>query len=199
MGRRDDRKLNSLGWLLAKSRLSQAVGVHPPSGFTELIRRERARADRNQEPLSLVLFSIRDIDRSPRSMPMLTCLLRKRLRMTDDLGWHRPGVLGALLPHTSKSGAMCFCDIIYAAAEGMGLDGLEGSVFIYPDAWLDGTPPIAGQRLGRLDETKKIPASPPSPVMPSKVSARQAGPQTIPRPSKPRKRVGQGGGLSAKA
>lgn len=79
-----------------------------------LIRRECARADRNGQAFSLVLFRVQG-QRNSKTAHRLARTMLKRVRLTDDVGWVDARHLGALLPDTSPAGAKAFADGVIQA------------------------------------------------------------------------------------
>lgn len=97
-----------------------------------LVRRECARADRNGEIFSLVLFPVSGAGRR-RAMAAhrLARTMQKRARLTDDVGWLGQSHLAALLTDTSPQGARAFAN---GVADVIGRSGPrpEALVYSYP-------------------------------------------------------------------
>jgi len=74
--------------------------------FLGLVRKERMRADRTGDELSLAAIRLGTPGRGadPGLYHALTTILG-RIRCLDEAGWLRPGTLGILLPATSVAGA----------------------------------------------------------------------------------------------
>ncbi|MEO0513831.1 MAG: hypothetical protein AAF086_00865 [Planctomycetota bacterium] len=124
-------------YLLPRVASNECNRVTTSMAFAEMIIRERSRADRNCEPFAMTVFRIHPTQASRRSMNTLVRLLRQHLRLTDDLGWYAPWILGVLLPHTPEGGAQRYRQLIEDMARKANLVGVESAVFVYPDAWLD--------------------------------------------------------------
>src|SRR6185437_7319654 len=76
-----------------------------------LVRRECARADRNGEIFSLVLFRVAGGSRRrSRTSARLARAMLKRARLTDDVGWLGEQHMAALLTDTNPQGARAFAD-----------------------------------------------------------------------------------------
>ncbi len=101
-----------------------------------LIRRERARADRSDSSLSLVLFRAGSGIGQTRSMVRLARAALHRIRLTDEVGWFEEGCLAALLPDTTAPGALTFAEKVCAAAN---TDGVIPSfrIYAYPEHWFE--------------------------------------------------------------
>jgi lipopolysaccharide/colanic/teichoic acid biosynthesis glycosyltransferase len=83
-----------------------AESLHTPQQIQTILRIERARTDRSNQPFCLVLFQITRSGSRPRLR--LGKLLLNNTRNTDSLGWFSPGELCAILPHTDRDGAATF-------------------------------------------------------------------------------------------
>ena len=80
-------------------------GVLTQSELRLIVERERARADRTQSSLSLVLIELHDAQLRT-SLPMhFPVAIARRLRCTDAVGWFDGETLGLLLPDTQETGA----------------------------------------------------------------------------------------------
>src|SRR5262245_56670801 len=98
------------------------------------IQRESARADRSGGEFALVLFRIRNRDRTTLATMRLAKTLLKRIRATDDIGWYDDDHVGVLLPDTSATGAWRFADAVCGLASGRTHRPLV-SVYCYPTKW----------------------------------------------------------------
>jgi lipopolysaccharide/colanic/teichoic acid biosynthesis glycosyltransferase len=110
------------------------------------IQRESARADRNGGEFALVLFRVRNRDRTSLSTMRLAKTVLTRIRNTDDVGWYDEDHLGVLLPDTSATGAWRFADAVSSLASQRSHRPLC-SVYSYPTKWFtdDETPPPPSQ------------------------------------------------------
>ena len=84
--------------------------VAAPLVMDHLVRRECARADRNGEAFSLVLFRVGHGKRRSMLVRRLARTMLKRARLTDDVGWMGQHHLAALLPDTMAHGARAFAE-----------------------------------------------------------------------------------------
>src|SRR5437764_5402507 len=77
----------------------------PPDKLRRILERERVRADRTGEPLSLVAFAGRCPEPERTTPSLVAKILRCRLRATDDIGWLDDRQIGVVLPTTPAAGA----------------------------------------------------------------------------------------------
>ncbi len=84
--------------------------LHPPDRFRRVLERERVRADRTGDRLSLVAFAPRVPDVSRATFALVANVLRGRVRATDELGWLDDGRLAVVLPTTPTAGAWKVAD-----------------------------------------------------------------------------------------
>jgi lipopolysaccharide/colanic/teichoic acid biosynthesis glycosyltransferase len=84
--------------------------VAAPMVMDHLVRRECARADRNGEAFSLVLFRVGRSKRRARLACRMERTMLKSARLTDDIGWLGDEHIAALLPDTKPDGARAFAD-----------------------------------------------------------------------------------------
>lgn len=83
--------------------------VLTPAQVGWVVRRERARADRNQCDLTIVCLSIPGEGREAiRERWRLAHVLLRVLRETDEIGWHDARTLCVVLTDTSAAGAETF-------------------------------------------------------------------------------------------
>jgi lipopolysaccharide/colanic/teichoic acid biosynthesis glycosyltransferase len=87
------------------SRRGPLGSLHPAGHMRKILERERARADRTGERLSVATFTAhgREIDRA--TAMWLAKILGGRLRSTDDAGWLDERQVCAVLPGTPPAGA----------------------------------------------------------------------------------------------
>src|SRR6516162_5367074 len=76
-----------------------------PDRFHRVLDRERARADRTGDKLSLLAFAPRVARTDRATFCLVTKVLRGRMRVTDELGWLEDGRLAIVLPATPAAGA----------------------------------------------------------------------------------------------
>ncbi|HZK81758.1 MAG TPA: sugar transferase, partial [Humisphaera sp.] len=105
--------------------------VAAPLVMDHLVRRECARADRNGEAFSLVLFRVGHGRRRSMLVRRLARTMLKRARLTDDVGWLGEEHIAALLPDTKAEGARAFADGV-ADAVARHLARPLATVYSYP-------------------------------------------------------------------
>jgi lipopolysaccharide/colanic/teichoic acid biosynthesis glycosyltransferase len=141
-----------------------------PERFRALVDRERQRVDRNGSRFSLLVLTPRHARGDCPSFCIgkngtvpahaadavfaaLADFLAFRLRVTDDVGWWRPGALGVLLPDTPAQGAGKVADDICRAEC---LPGpVDCEIYVYPS---HRRPPSDADRA-ELGEDAEIPAA----------------------------------------
>jgi lipopolysaccharide/colanic/teichoic acid biosynthesis glycosyltransferase len=85
-------------------------GVHSRRQFRRVLARERSRSDRSGDRFSLIAFASREADSAAEMQQRLVKLLRRRLRLTDEIGWLDDEKLGVVLPATPPRGAWHLAD-----------------------------------------------------------------------------------------
>lgn len=84
----------------------KVAGALPQRDFAQVLRRERDRADRTEDVVTLVTLDLRESHRGNSAFGQtLARILAGRLRSTDDAGWLEDSRLGLVLPHTPEEGA----------------------------------------------------------------------------------------------
>jgi lipopolysaccharide/colanic/teichoic acid biosynthesis glycosyltransferase len=144
-----------------------------PERFRALVERERQRVDRNGSRFSLLVltprhervdcpsFCVSKNGTIPLEGPhaadnpfgALAEFLAFRLRVTDDVGWWKPGALGVLLPDTPAQGACKVADDI-SRAECL-CAPLDCEIYVYPSH----RPPPRGEERAELGEDLELPAA----------------------------------------
>lgn len=74
--------------------------------FKSIIEKERARADRNNHELSLIIFDLGVSDPNKTNALHLIEKIRGRIRCLDETGWYDDQRIGTILPYTSNKGAI---------------------------------------------------------------------------------------------
>ena len=85
-----------------------------PEQLQRILGRERTRAERTGEPLSVITFTPRLPQRRAAAVACLAQVLRARLRITDEAGWLDNQAVCAVLPATAAEGAWKVADDICA-------------------------------------------------------------------------------------
>jgi lipopolysaccharide/colanic/teichoic acid biosynthesis glycosyltransferase len=100
--------------------------------FKFLLKRERARADRGHGVFCLVVFDLPETRRRPSSRRLIE-VLKKRIRITDSIGWLRNSSVGVLLADTPRAGGRIFLNDVLLAIKGL-QPAPECHVYTYPEA-----------------------------------------------------------------
>lgn len=119
------KPLAPFGNLIRSERYRQPL--EPPSFFRTLAR-EKGRADRTEEALTLIVLGVTDSFEEDREA--LLDYLQKRLRLTDELGWMDENHLVILLPATTGHEARIVAGSIKVA---MGKARERFSCIVYSD------------------------------------------------------------------
>src|SRR3989442_6621568 len=77
----------------------------PTDKLRQILERERARADRSGDCLSLLTFVPRAPENAHAAFAFLANVLKARLRATDEAGWLDDHSIGVVLPSTTAHGA----------------------------------------------------------------------------------------------
>jgi lipopolysaccharide/colanic/teichoic acid biosynthesis glycosyltransferase len=112
--------------IAAKRTANKLIAIQDAESFAVLIRKERERADRTQQELSLAVF-----DCSGKITDDLRSVcesIKNSIRSIDEIGWMGDDRFGVLLPATSVEGAR-----IFAARAAAGR--IPYTVFSYPNEW----------------------------------------------------------------
>ncbi len=81
--------------------------------FMDLLRRERNRSDRNNHVFSVVVFRCDIKEEKMHHYAKVLTILKKRIRLSDTVGWFNDESIGVFLPETPKDGAMKLCNEIH--------------------------------------------------------------------------------------
>ncbi len=80
--------------------------IYSKEKFQLVLDQERARADRNGNPFSLIVLTL-ETERE-HDVHRLIQTLKNRIRLIDHLGWISPGHIGVILPDTPHEGTTEF-------------------------------------------------------------------------------------------
>jgi lipopolysaccharide/colanic/teichoic acid biosynthesis glycosyltransferase len=94
--------------------------------FSLLVRRERERADRSRQALSLTIFNLSA--KTNAEIKDFSQRIKDMIRSIDGIGWMVDRRLGVLLPSTNYDGACVF------AARAAG-DKVVYTIYAYPEQW----------------------------------------------------------------
>ena len=87
--------------------------------FSDLIKRERFRSDRNNQKFSLITFDIEAMKNTVQTR-LLFETLESRLRLSDEVGWLDKRRIAVLLPETPIEGARKLAHSLNASINGYG-------------------------------------------------------------------------------
>jgi lipopolysaccharide/colanic/teichoic acid biosynthesis glycosyltransferase len=133
------------------ARLSKTVagmGIHPQCDFKKILKRECARADRMGSHLALVRFRAGRSKDGDRLHAGLIDLLKKRIRLTDDLGWLEDHRVGLLLFNTNARNAHRFLSGLKRNGWDI-LSNFSYDIYVYPQDKSDDTGFGAGLQRGK--------------------------------------------------
>jgi len=105
--------------------------------FHKLLRRERARSDRNEHEFSLLVFEPAD----PPVIEELVRVLARRKRQIDEMGWFDERRVSVLLPYTSPDGANT---LAHHVGRMLTVPRPICTIYTYPGHWLPGESADAG-------------------------------------------------------
>jgi lipopolysaccharide/colanic/teichoic acid biosynthesis glycosyltransferase len=113
-------------------------GIPSPKVFSRILERERERSDRSGQGFSLVVFELKSMgDGNGYSRVLVECILSRRVRAIDEVGWFKDGAIGATLPGTSTEGAWKFAHHVLSRIP-RELPAPVCRVYWYPSASLSG-------------------------------------------------------------
>ena len=97
-------KKKSKNFLNAQKK-SGSEELYSKEEFKSIIEKERARADRDNHKLSLVIFDMGSSDSKNNTTVKLIRKIKDRVRWIDETGWYDEQQIGMILPYTSNKGA----------------------------------------------------------------------------------------------
>lgn len=111
------------------------IGLLSQSELERAVRKERSRCDRYSLCFSLIAMELRCDGKAREGQTIrLVQLMKKRLRITDELGLLGDGRLGVLLPHTDRDGALVVLNNILQIA-GREKIFFSADINTYPSEW----------------------------------------------------------------
>lgn len=106
-----------------------------PKHLLSVIRRERARADRQKSQFSLVMFRL--VPAKGRWATLRLCkIVLDQIRATDEIGQFDRHTVCAILPDTDPEGAWKLIDRVHASAGQRGMK-VEPVIYAYPTNWFE--------------------------------------------------------------
>lgn len=118
-------------WLFGPSLQNGRLNIHLPPEFRKILVRECARAERTGLHFALVRFNTERSKDGHKMQVKLAGLLKRRIRLTDELGWLEDNQIGVLLYNTDADNAIRFV----AGLKNDGLDDVSDfsyEVYVYP-------------------------------------------------------------------
>jgi len=109
-------------------------GIHTAEQFCTILEQERARADRKGHQFSMVVFDTGDLKAESIQAQHLACVLVKRIRLTDQVGWFDGRRIGVVLPGTSVIGAWALADDVCQAITTKASPP-KCTFYTYPSSW----------------------------------------------------------------
>lgn len=110
------------------------LGIRTAREFQQLIKYERARADRASSRFALVSVELSSPPSAKQELMALLQALRRRIRTTDVLGWLDERTLSVLLPGTDQKGTETFTgDLV--RLYGRERPPLPFTAYCYPEHW----------------------------------------------------------------
>jgi lipopolysaccharide/colanic/teichoic acid biosynthesis glycosyltransferase len=107
--------------------------MHSAEQMRKVLQRERARADRTGQEVSLATFTPRSRQALPATAACLLKILKGRLRSTDELGWLDEQRICVVFPNTGPRGAWTVVDDVGRMLPADVLP-LRCQVYSYPSA-----------------------------------------------------------------
>jgi lipopolysaccharide/colanic/teichoic acid biosynthesis glycosyltransferase len=118
--------------LTTVSRKRHVRELYNPDQIGAVLRRERARSDRQHCGFSIVLFRLDITPFHERPLIRLATVLLKLIRETDELGRYDQHTLCAVLPDTDAVGASILIARVRRATHGKGYEP-TCTIYTYPD------------------------------------------------------------------
>jgi exopolysaccharide production protein ExoY len=103
--------------------------------FQRMVNRERARADRMGHHFSVIFFDVLKSTKSTCDMEAIASLIRKRIRVYDDIYAVDGSRIALLLPYTGYAQAGSVANNIISTIT-PGEASLKYSIMSYPDDWV---------------------------------------------------------------
>ena len=105
-------KIFKMPLIKSKKIISDFEFLKSVEDFQKIIRCERARANRNNENFTLVVFEVTKQNLHEKYINIFVNCLSSRIRLNDELGWFDDKRIGIMLPNTNRKGAIKFLDVL---------------------------------------------------------------------------------------
>ncbi len=109
--------------------------IYFPQHLNGVIRRERARADRQKGQFSLVMFRLVPV-RGRWATLRLSRIVLNEVRTTDEVGQYDRNTVCAILPETTPEGAWKLIERVHDRAADKNMV-IEPVIYTYPSSWFD--------------------------------------------------------------
>ncbi len=120
--------------------------INSVAAFYAILAKERSRVDRNNHVFSLVSFEVGPLDYGTDTTKYFIDLLKKEMRITDEIGWLDNSTIGLLLFNASSEGAGKFIGKIQRIYPPKRF--YKYSIFSYPEGKPDHTAAEQSAALG---------------------------------------------------
>ena len=108
--------------------------INSQEKFSEIIKRERARSDRNGHGFSIVKYEVKESEINNPCLQKVLCLLPERIRLTDEIGWVDHDHIGVLLYASTLEDARSFARQIEESVRAEGVSMIRYSIYTYPSS-----------------------------------------------------------------
>jgi len=124
-----------LGWIKDRRRGRKGFSnLYDVARFRQAIERERARAERWEQRLSMLSLGVKNSTAGEETLKLIARRLRTRMRVTDEAGFLDRRHIGVLMPNTEAFGAWTLADEVCTSLP-HNVELPECRVFVYPSEW----------------------------------------------------------------
>ena len=110
-------------------------GIPSPKEFARILERERERSDRSGQGFSLVVFDYGAKNSHADELRILRdCILSRKIRAIDEVGWLKEGAIATMLASTSPDGAWAFAEDVVLNVIPSGIEAPICRVYTYPSS-----------------------------------------------------------------
>ena len=96
--------------------------------FSNIIERERERANRNDHQLSLIVFELEAFEPGNLVVKQFIKKAKQRMRKIDEIGFYRSSQIGIVMPYTNFEGAAKYIESLTVS---FGITKPIKNIFIY--------------------------------------------------------------------
>jgi len=105
--------------------------VHPVERFQMLLKRERNRSDRCGQRFSILIFNVGSFYYDHSLIRSFIGILKKNIRVTDDIGWFDHQSIAVILPETDKDGGSILLEKIIRLSQSV-IPQIDYRFYTYP-------------------------------------------------------------------